>query len=153
MRSIHAGSAANVIPESGTFQATVRSFSVPTHRLVRAGIARVLHGVAEAHGVRVVLDHQENYPVTVNDPAEAEFIKSAHNIYNDCDLVLPLSDHADFDELVRTARESGARKVWTTHGPASFAHHLRAAGIDAEHIASHPQPADEPGLPGQLSMF
>jgi Cft2 family RNA processing exonuclease len=65
----------------------------------------------------------------------------AHNIYRDCDLVLPLSDHADFDELVRTARESGARKVWTTHGPASFADHLRTLGIDAEHIAGHPNDA------------
>jgi Cft2 family RNA processing exonuclease len=82
----------------------------------------------------------------------------AHNIYKDCDLVLPLSDHADFDELVRTARESGARKVWTTHGPASFAAHLRSLGIDAEHIAEHPQEA--PGAeerpcdpaPGQLGL-
>ena len=63
----------------------------------------------------------------------------AHNIYKDCDLVLPLSDHADFDELVRTARESGARKVYTVHGPARFAEHLRAIGIDAEHLAAHPQ--------------
>ena len=72
----------------------------------------------------------------------------AHNIYRDCDLVLPLSDHADFDELVRTARESGARKVWTTHGPASFAAHLRSLGIDAEHIAEHPNDcADEDEAP------
>jgi len=65
----------------------------------------------------------------------------AHNMYRDCDLVLPLSDHADFDELVRTATESGARKVWTVHGPASFAGELRARGIDAEHLAEHPQSA------------
>ncbi len=73
----------------------------------------------------------------------------AHNIYKDCDLVLPLSDHADFDELVRTARESGARKVFTVHGPASFSGHLRALGIDAEHLAEHPQAemADEEEQP------
>ena len=65
----------------------------------------------------------------------------AWNIYKDCDLVLPLSDHADFTELVRTARESGARKVYTTHGPASFAGHLRSLGIDAEHLAEHPNDA------------
>ncbi|HVE78862.1 MAG TPA: hypothetical protein VNA89_08375 [Gemmatimonadaceae bacterium] len=63
----------------------------------------------------------------------------AHNMYRDCDLVLPLSDHADFDELVHTARESGARKVYTTHGPPSFAQRLRALGLDAEHVAEHPQ--------------
>ena len=71
----------------------------------------------------------------------------AHNIYRDCDLVLPFSDHADFDELVRTARESGARKVWTTHGPASFADHLRSLGIDAEHLGEHPQEVGEEEQP------
>jgi putative mRNA 3-end processing factor len=63
----------------------------------------------------------------------------AHNIYKGCDLVLPLSDHADYDELVRTARESGARKVYTVHGPASFAVRLKELGVDAEHLGSHPQ--------------
>lgn len=63
----------------------------------------------------------------------------AHNIYKGCDLVLPLSDHADYAELVRTARESGARKVYTVHGPESFSGRLRALGIDAEHLGSHPQ--------------
>lgn len=74
----------------------------------------------------------------------------AFNIYRDCDLVLPLSDHADFDELVRTATESGASRVYTTHGPASFAHHLRAIGIDALHVAEHPNDAgtdEETGAP------
>jgi Cft2 family RNA processing exonuclease len=67
----------------------------------------------------------------------------ALNMYRDCDLVLPLSDHADFEELVRTARESGARKIWTVHGPASFAGLLRSLGIAAEHLAEHPQSAGD----------
>ncbi|BEL09777.1 M20 family metallopeptidase [Actinoplanes sichuanensis] len=71
--SIHAGSAANVIPENGTLQVTVRSFSTATHRTVRAGIERVLRGIADAHGVRVDIDYQENYPVTANDSVEADF--------------------------------------------------------------------------------
>ncbi|MBV9879252.1 MAG: hypothetical protein JO180_02100 [Gemmatirosa sp.] len=72
----------------------------------------------------------------------------AWNIYKDCDLVLPLSDHADFDELVRTATESGASKVYTVHGLPAFAAHLRTLGIDAEHLADHPQDAPE----GQLGF-
>jgi putative mRNA 3-end processing factor len=63
----------------------------------------------------------------------------AHNIYKGCDLVLPLSDHADYAELVKTARESGARRVYTVHGPATFADRLRTLGVDAEHLGSHPQ--------------
>jgi Cft2 family RNA processing exonuclease len=78
----------------------------------------------------------------------------AWNIYKDCDLVLPLSDHADFSELVRTARESGASKIYTTHGPPSFAARLRSLGLDAEHLAEHPNDAgaecadEEPEGPG-----
>lgn len=74
----------------------------------------------------------------------------AHNIYKGCDLVLPLSDHADYDELVRTACESGASKVYTVHGPASFADRLRALGVDAEHLAAHPNDMgdDEDEAPG-----
>ena len=70
----------------------------------------------------------------------------AWNIYKDCDLVLPLSDHADFDELVRTAVESGARRIHTVHGLPKFAEHLRSLGIDAEHLAEHPQSAGQEQL-------
>ena len=63
----------------------------------------------------------------------------AHNIYKGIDLVLPLSDHADYEELVRTARESGARRIYTVHGPEQFAGRLRALGLPAEHLAAHPQ--------------
>lgn len=67
----------------------------------------------------------------------------AHNMYKDCDLVLPLSDHADYADLVRTARDSGARSVFTVHGPASFAERLRALGMNADHLGAHPQDLDQ----------
>ncbi|MEJ7811782.1 MAG: hypothetical protein WKG32_15325 [Gemmatimonadaceae bacterium] len=76
----------------------------------------------------------------------------AHNMYKDCDLVLPFSDHADFDELVRTARESGARKIYTTHGTPGFAGHLRALGLDAEHLIEHPQAGVEEGDQRRLEL-
>lgn len=62
----------------------------------------------------------------------------ARYMYGYCDLVLPLSDHADFDDLVRTAVESGASKIYTVHGSPVFAAHLRSMGLDAEHLAAHP---------------
>ena len=71
--SIHAGTVANVIPDSGRFEATVRSFSVAGHRAVREGFHRVVRGIAAAHGVQVDIDYREQYPVTVNDAAEAAF--------------------------------------------------------------------------------
>ncbi len=64
--------------------------------------------------------------------------KSAPYMYRDVDLILPLSDHADFPDLVRLARESGAARIITMHGPAKFAAALRALGLNAEHLAHHP---------------
>jgi putative mRNA 3-end processing factor len=51
-----------------------------------------------------------------------------------CDLVLPLSDHAGFNDLERYVIDSGAKKVYTLYGDHFFASHLRQMGIDAEHM-------------------
>jgi Cft2 family RNA processing exonuclease len=64
--------------------------------------------------------------------------KSAPYMYKGVDLVLPLSDHADFDDLIRLARESGAQRIITMHGAKKFAAILREQGFNAEHLAQHP---------------
>lgn len=64
--------------------------------------------------------------------------KSAPYMYKGVDLVLPLSDHADFDELVHLARKSCAKRVITMHGAPQFASYLRELGLNAEHLARHP---------------
>ena len=76
--------------------------------------------------------------------------KSAPYMYRNVDLILPLSDHADFDELVRIARESGAQRIITMHGAPKFAEHLRELGLNAEHLAHHPgsAPAKKSGKRG-----
>jgi DNA ligase-1 len=48
------------------------------------------------------------------------------------DHVLPLSDHADFDELIETVERVNPKKVYTHHGFAEFAETLKARGWDAE---------------------
>ena len=68
--------------------------------------------------------------------------RSAPYMYRNVDLVLPLSDHADYDDLVRLARETGAQRIITMHGPPQFAAHLRELGFNAEHLAEYP------GTPG-----
>lgn len=64
-------------------------------------------------------------------------------MYGHCDLVLPISDHADFDDLVKTAVESGAETIYTVHGSSAFAAYLRTIGLNAEHLAAHPNKPDE----------
>lgn len=55
------------------------------------------------------------------------------------DHVLPLSDHADFDELMELVERVNPRKVLTLHGFSEFADHLRSLGIDAETAKPDPQ--------------
>lgn len=53
----------------------------------------------------------------------------------DADAVFPLSDHADFDDLLEAVGASGAAKVYVTHGFAGpLASILRERGVDAAAI-------------------
>jgi Cft2 family RNA processing exonuclease len=47
---------------------------------------------------------------------------------------VPLSDHADFDELVEAAARVGASQIYCVHGPREFVDHLRARGFDARPV-------------------
>lgn len=68
--------------------------------------------------------------------------RRAPYMYPGVDLFLPLSDHAGYDDLVRMAAESGARRIFTMYGQAKFASHLRSLGLPAHHLASHNKPQD-----------
>lgn len=47
------------------------------------------------------------------------------------DHALPLSDHADFDQLLDAAAQVNAKEIYCTHGPADFVIYLRDAGFNA----------------------
>ena len=57
----------------------------------------------------------------------------------DADHGLPLSDHADFNELVAFAEQCRAAVVYVTHGSRRFAEELRRRGIRAEFLRGKPQ--------------
>lgn len=51
------------------------------------------------------------------------------------DIGFALSDHADWDELNKTVKDTGAEKIYVTHGyTAVFVKWLRENGLDAEEI-------------------
>jgi Cft2 family RNA processing exonuclease len=47
------------------------------------------------------------------------------------DHALPLSDHADFDQLIAAAQQVQAQTIYCTHGPESFVEILRERGFNA----------------------
>jgi amidohydrolase len=71
--SFHAGTRRNVIPETASFDATVRTFSQEVRDRVARETVRVCEGVAAAHGLEVDAVYSQEYPVTVNNEAEAAF--------------------------------------------------------------------------------
>lgn len=82
--AFHSGSADNVIPDTATFDVTVRSFSAAAHATVKDGFHRVCTGIADAHGVVADVDYDERYPTTVNDAEEAEFLaRVVHEVHGE----------------------------------------------------------------------
>jgi hypothetical protein len=47
------------------------------------------------------------------------------------DHALPLSDHADYQQLLQTAEQVGAQSIYCTHGPREFVEDLRVRGFHA----------------------
>lgn len=70
---VRAGTAPNVIPESAAFEATVRTFSHVARDKLKVMLDQLISGIAGAHGLSVVIDYQQGYPATVNDPSETDF--------------------------------------------------------------------------------
>ena len=58
-------------------------------------------------------------------------IKSSTKYRLGVDHALPLSDHADYDQLVETVRRVEPSEIFCTHGPPEFADHLRDLGFNA----------------------
>ena len=54
-------------------------------------------------------------------------------------MPLPLSDHADYDELFEAVARVEPRVVYCTHGPESFVDRLRDAGYDAHPLGQPTQ--------------
>jgi DNA ligase-1 len=60
------------------------------------------------------------------------------------DACFPLSDHADYPDLIEYVRRTGARRILTLHGfESEFAQDLRLLGYDAQSLTA----------PAQLSLF
>ena len=69
----HAGTRRNIIPQQAKFDATVRTFSRAAQERIAVASVRLCESIAAAHGLEAEVTYNTEYPVTVNDPAQAEF--------------------------------------------------------------------------------
>lgn len=137
--SIHAGSTCNVIPEFGEFDATVRSFSPEAQERLFELVPRVLDGVAATHGVEVEIDFQRQYPSTINDDAETEFVRGVvEELFGEerhSRWTQPLGGAEDFSRVLAEVPGSfiglSAVPVGVDHDTAPFNHSAYATFDDA----------------------
>ena len=73
--SLHAGSAANVIPESATLALSVRSFSEQVRTRLRERITELATLHVQGYGGSVEIGYEIGYPVLVNSDAETTFAR------------------------------------------------------------------------------
>ncbi len=102
--AFHAGTAHNVIPDTATFEATIRSFSPAAHARVLDESVRVVRGIAAAHQLDVDVEAEELFPVTVNSPAGVDVVekvvKEALGEQRWLEMPFPLTGSEDFSRVL-----------------------------------------------------
>ena len=73
--SVHGGTIHNVIPDTVEMLGTVRAFSETERAQMKPRIEKVLSGCCAAHGATYEYRYTERYPVTVNDAAQAAYVR------------------------------------------------------------------------------
>ena len=74
--SLHAGSAANVIPDEATMALSVRSFDPGVRELLEQRIRALVTAHAAGYGGHATVDYERGYPVVVNTEAETDFART-----------------------------------------------------------------------------
>lgn len=72
---IHAGEAFNVIPDAATICGTVRTFTLDTLDLVEERMRQLVEQLPPAFGAAGTMRFHRNYPPTVNDATQTEFVR------------------------------------------------------------------------------
>ena len=82
--SFHSGTTDNVIPDQARFLATARSYSGASRAALAELVPGLIKDIASAHGLTADAEYASEYPVTVNDAAEAEFaLKTAAETFGE----------------------------------------------------------------------
>jgi amidohydrolase len=88
----HAGTKRNIIPDEAVFDATVRSFSVAARERIRQTAVRLCEDIAQAHGLHAEVRYETEYPVTVNNGTEHQFVAdTVQDLFGE-DVFLPMAN-------------------------------------------------------------
>ncbi|ROT25688.1 M20 family metallopeptidase [Micromonospora sp. HM5-17] len=102
--TFHAGTRRNIIPDDATFEATVRTFDPVVSEQVGAYAVRLCEQIAAAHGLRAEARYEAEYPATVNDAAEHEFVAATvREVFGEArftQLPHPMTGSEDFSRIL-----------------------------------------------------
>ena len=88
--SVHAGSAANVIPAQATLGGTLRAVDPETRTLLAAEMRRIVEGIASAHGLAASVTFTPGPPPIVNPAGPAAWARTAVQSLLGTQAVVPL---------------------------------------------------------------
>lgn len=101
---IQGGTLGNIIPDTASFDLTLRMFSSKHREKLVSDMRRLFRGIAAAHGLEVEISQAPDYPVTVNDSAEhnyaADVIRRTFGDGSFHELEYPLAGSEDFSHVL-----------------------------------------------------
>ncbi|GAA1820647.1 amidohydrolase [Planosporangium flavigriseum] len=104
--SFHAGTKRNIIPDDATFEATIRTFNPAVSAQVREYAVQLCQSIAAAHGLQVEVRYDSEYPVTINHPAEHEFVAdTVRDVFGEerfAEMANPMAGSEDFSRVLNS---------------------------------------------------
>jgi amidohydrolase len=88
---IQSGTAVNVIPDTATIRGTARALNAATRQALSEAIQRRCAGIASANGCELRFEWNEGYPMTVNDPAAADYVAAVARETVGADRFMPVA--------------------------------------------------------------
>ncbi|GAA2154557.1 M20 metallopeptidase family protein [Actinomadura napierensis] len=137
--SFHSGTMDNVIPDEASFSGTVRSFSPAAHEKLKERVVELVQGLAKAHRLDVDVSYLQDFPVMINNAAEAAFMAdTVREVYGEeryVDSPRPFPTSEDFafvcNEVPSAFVVMGACPAGTDPGEAAVNHSPEARYDDA----------------------
>ena len=109
--AVHAGEAANAVPQDGVLRGTLRTSDPETWQELEPLVAGLVESLLAPIGVGYELDHRRGVPVVVNEPESTEILRAG--------ITAALGE----DALAGTKQSSGGEDFgwYLEHVPGSFA--------------------------------
>lgn len=100
----HAGTKANIIPDSAEFHATVRTFSKENRERIIIEASALCRSIAQGYGLSAEVKIVEQYPVTANSAEHAEFVsqvsKDLFGPESYIEMPYPIAGAEDFSRVL-----------------------------------------------------